>query len=381
VLVEASEEVHQLNRKSWAGYKAWGGILLLAAGVSIVRGAAKGKANTTDDSALNEKVVSYVRAKYGIPDTIKITAAPFQASNFPGFLISTITTDDGKQQKNTNVFMTNDHHYLIVGFIFPLGKDPKSEVVQHVREQFKVKDDTTLTAGPFHDSGFSNFLATTVTADNGKGKQTQDFYVTGDNRLLVLGSILNLGLDLRREALRTIVTANQPGQGPAHAPVTIVEYADLECPMCGKLHEFFEKDLLPKYGDKVRIIFKEFPLVQIHDWSLTAAIANECVYKIKPEAFAAYRSFVFQNQSTTNAANVRDNLLGYADQVGVDRVRLAGCLDSKASLQRVDEGTREAKQLEIQSTPTCFINGRMLLGFPSPEAYYKAVDEALKEAK
>ena len=381
MLVEASEEVHQLNRKSWAGYKAWGGILLLAAGVSIVRGAAKGKANTTDDSALNEKVVSYVRAKYGIPDTIKITAAPFQASNFPGFLISTITTDDGKQQKNTNVFMTNDHHYLIVGFIFPLGKDPKSEVVQHVREQFKVKDDTTLTAGPFHDSGFSNFLATTVTADNGKGKQTQDFYVTGDNRLLVLGSILNLGLDLRREALRTIVTANQPGQGPAHAPVTIVEYADLECPMCGKLHEFFEKDLLPKYGDKVRIIFKEFPLVQIHDWSLTAAIANECVYKIKPEAFAAYRSFVFQNQSTTNAANVRDNLLGYADQVGVDRVRLAGCLDSKASLQRVDEGTREAKQLEIQSTPTCFINGRMLLGFPSPEAYYKAVDEALKEAK
>jgi protein-disulfide isomerase len=65
----------------------------------------------------------------------------------------------------------------------------------------------------------------------------------------------------------------------------------------------------------------------------------------------------------------------------VDRVRLAGCLDSKASLPRVDEGTREAKRLEIQSTPTCFINGRMLVGFPNAEAYYKAVDAALKEAK
>jgi protein-disulfide isomerase len=370
-----------LIRKSWAGYQVWGGILLLVAGVSTARVVAKVKESALDDSALDEKIVSYVRQKYGIPDTVKITASPFQASNFPGFLTSTITTDDGKQQRNNSVFLTNDRHYLIVGFIFGLGDDPKNEIVKHVREQFKVPDATTLTVGPFHDSGFPNFLATTVTADNGKGKQTQDFYITGDNRLLVLGSILNLGLDLRREALRTIVTSNQPTQGAAHAPVTIVEYADLECPMCGKLHEFLEKDLLPKYGDKVRLIFKEFPLVQIHDWSLTAAIANECVYKMKPEAFAAYRSLVFQNQTTTNATNVRDNLLGYADQVGVDRVKLAGCLDSKASLQRVDEGTREAKQLEIQSTPTCFINGRMLIGFPSPEAYYKAVDAALKEAK
>jgi protein-disulfide isomerase len=56
-------------------------------------------------------------------------------------------------------------------------------------------------------------------------------------------------------------------------------------------------------------------------------------------------------------------------------------MDSKASLQRVDDGAREARQLEITSTPTSFINGRMLVGFPSAEAYYKAVDAALKGAK
>ena len=151
--------------------------------------------------------------------------------------------------------------------------------------------------------------------------------------------------------------------------------------MCARLHAFLEKELLPKYGDKVRVIFKEFPLVQIHDWSLTAAIANECVYEIKPEAFAPYCSLIFENQAATNAANVRDTLFGYSDQVGVDRVKLAGCLDSKASLPRVGEGASEGKRLKIQSTPTSFINGRMLLGFPSAEAYYKAVDEALKEAK
>ncbi|MGD0129181.1 MAG: thioredoxin domain-containing protein [Terriglobia bacterium] len=366
-------------RKNGSSYQLWVAVLLLVTWVSIAHGVARVKANAIDDTALDEKITIFVRARFGIPDTVKITASPFQASNFQGFLASTITTDDGKQQKNTSVFVTADRHYLIVGMLFPLGKDPKNEIVQHIRQEFKVPETTTLTVGPFHDSGIPNFLATTVAAQSDKGKQTEDFYATSDNRVFVMGKILNLGVDLRREALKTIVTTNQPSQGPAHAPVIIVEYADLECPMCGKLHLFLENDLLPKYGDKVRVIFKEFPLVQIHDWSLTAAIANECVFKLKPEAFAPYRTLIFQNQTTTNAANVRDNLLAYADQVGVDRSNLAGCLDSKASMPRIDEGTSEAKKLEVQSTPTCFINGRMLVGFVSPDAYYKAVDEALQE--
>jgi protein-disulfide isomerase len=357
-----------------------GGILLLAAGALIARGEAKVKANAPDDAALNEKIVSYVREKYAIPDTVKITATPLQTSNFPGFLSSTLTTDDGKQQKNSNVFLTNDRHYLIVGFLFALGTDPKAEIVQHIREQFKIPEATSLSLGPFHNSGFPNFLATTLAADNGKQKQTQDFFITKDNRILVVGSILYLGLDPRRERLRTIVTKNQPTQGPAHAPVTIVEYADLECPVCGRLHEFLVKDLLPKYGDKVRVIFKEFPL-PMHDRSLTAAIANECVYQIKPEAFAPYRTLIFQNQAATNVANVRDNLLSYADQVGVDRVKLAACVDSKASLPLVDVGAREGKQLEVISTPTCFVNGRMVVGYTTGDPYYQAIDAALKDAK
>jgi protein-disulfide isomerase len=369
-----------LIRKKWASYAVFGAILLLIAGASIADEVAKPKAHGHDDAAMDGKIISYFREKYGIPDTVKLTATPFQSSNFPGFLASTITTNDGKQPKKTDLFLTDDRHYLIVGFLFACSAGPQREIVQCIREQFKIPESISLTAGPFHDSGFPNFLATTVTAENGKQKETRDFYITKDNRTLVSGSIFNLRLDLR-EALRTIVTTNQPTQGPAHARVTIVEYADLECPMCARLHEFLEKELLPKYRDEVRVIFKEFPLVAIHDWSLTAAIANECVYEIKPEAFAPYRSLIFQNQSGTNAANVRDILLGYADQVGVDPVRLAGCLDSKASLPRVDEGTREGKHLQISSTPTSFINGRIVVGFQSADAYYKTVAEALKEAK
>ena len=368
-------------RKRWASCAVLGEVLLLVAGVLICGGVAKSKARLSEGNALSEKVVSYVRQKYGIPSVVKLTLDPFEPSTFHGFLSSTLTSDDGKDSKKTKIFVTDDHRYLILGQLYAVGSNPKGEIVQHLRQQYKIPETTNLTVGPFHKSAFPNLLAATVTAENGKVKQNQDFYITTDNRTLVLGGILDLGVDLRRIALRTIVTTNQPSLGPATAPVTIVEYADLECPMCERLHQFFVNQLMPRYKDKIRIIFKEFPLVTIHDWSLTAAIANECVYQIKPEAFAPYRSLIFRNQVTTNAANVRDLLLGYADQVGVDRVMLAGCLDSKASLPLVDAGAREGKELEVHNTPTCFINGRAVVGLMSPELYYQAVDEALKEAK
>jgi protein-disulfide isomerase len=354
-------------------------ILLFVLGLWVAWGVGKPRADAAADAALDEKVASFIHARFGWPDTVKVSANPFAASSFPGFLTATVTTDDGKKPSTNTVYLTSDRRYLVLGFLFALHNDPKEEIVKHIREQFKVPDSVAFEVGPFHNSEFPSFQAVTVSIEN--GKQKREFYVSKGSNILVLGDVYNLGTDLRRQALRTIVLTNQPSQGPEQAPVTIVEYGDLQCPMCGRLHEFLEKDLLPKYGDKVRVVFKEFPLYAIHDWSPTAAIANECVYQMKPEAFAAFRSLVFQNQAATNAANVRDSLLAYADQLGLDHLKLAGCMDAKGSLALVNAGAEEGKRLGITSTPTCFINGRMLVGFPSPEAYYDAVDAALKGTK
>jgi protein-disulfide isomerase len=205
-----------------------------------------------------------------------------------------------------------------------------------------------------------------------------DFYVTKDNRCLVVGTIFNLTVEPRREVLRTIVTADQPSQGPASAPVTIVEFSDLECPMCARVHEFLEKELLPKYGGKVRVVYKEFPLPTIHDWSLLGSIANQCAYQINPATFAPYRSLIFKNRINLNATNARDLLLDYGEQVGLDRLRLGACIDSKASLPRIEENVREGNVLGVTATPTSFVNGKRLVGMESADVFYKAVDEALR---
>ena len=101
-----------------------------------------------------------------------------------------------------------------------------------------------------------------------------------------------MGGDPRDDIVRLISLKDQPAQGPASAPVTLVEYSDLECPVCAKLQEELENEIVPKYGDKLRVVFKEFPLVSIHDWALNGAIAAQCVYQIDPSKYVAFRSAV-----------------------------------------------------------------------------------------
>jgi protein-disulfide isomerase len=327
------------------------------------------------------KVLQYIRDRFGVPDTVKLSLDSVRSSFASDFYEASINVDDGKNKRNQVVLVSKDGRYLIVGNILPLGSDSRDEILRRIREAFKIPAATNLAVSEYRKSPVSDFSETVLTADDGKSKREQPLLVSKGARYFIVGEMYNLGVDLRREALATISMRGSPSQGPADAPVTIVEYADLQCPSCARLHEFLEKDLLPKFPGKIRVIFKEFPLVAIHDWSFTAAIASECVYQISPPLFVPFRTLVFQNQALINATNVRDMLLSFGDQVGVDHVRLASCLDAKSTLPRIQENTLEAKRLNIQSTPTCYINGRMIVGLPSSEAYYMAVNEALRAAK
>jgi protein-disulfide isomerase len=143
------------------------------------------------------------------------------------------------------------------------------------------------------------------------------------------------------------------------------------------MHEFLETKVVPRYGNKLRVVFKEYPL-PMHDWSFTAAIADQCAYEINPSTYVPLRTAIFRNQQLINIANLRDSLLSYGEQAGLDRVQLAGCLDAKSSLPRIQRDMAEAKRIEVISTPTVFINGRMMVGLPSEDAYFKAIDAALQ---
>jgi protein-disulfide isomerase len=271
------------------------------------------------------------------------------------------------------VFITKDGRCFVLGNVFALQQGSTAELIRCVREVTKLPPQTDLRIGTFNKTPYPQFLKSAITANDGKNTQTADIFITKDGRTGILGFVLPFREDFVQGMIKT---KDVPSLGPRNAPVTVVEYADLQCPTCAALHEFLEKELLPKYGDKVRVIFKEFPLPG-HDWSHTAAVANECAYEINPAAFPGYRTLIFANQNTINASNVRELLLSLGDAAGVNRSRLAACIDSKASLSRVEAGSQEGKDLGIYKTPTSFVNGRIIIGLPSKAAWDEIVDEAL----
>ncbi len=257
----------------------------------------------------------------------------------------------------------------------------REKIIQYIRQRFHIPDSVKLTVGDFRESVYPDFYAITLTLDDGKDKKSQPFFAAKDGRYLVDGSIYTLGGDARKDIIQLISLADEATQGPATAPVTLVEYSDMECPVCARFHETLETDIIPKYGDKLRVVFKEFPLTAIHDWALTAAVAAQCTYQIDPARYVPYRSLVYKNQSALNADHIRDELLHLAAEAGIDNMKLASCIDSQASLPRVEASTREAQALGIAQTPTSFINGRAFVGAPPLADIYKLIDEALSDSR
>ena len=331
------------------------------------------------DAALREKVIGYVRERFGLTSAVTVTADHFKPSLHPNFTETTIYTDDGKKKSPNVAYVTKDLKLLVLGRLVAVRGDPKAELIETLRQQFKIPAATSVTATDFKPSSFPELLTSSVTVTEGaKPMDAQEFFLTRDGRALVVGAIYNMTLDPRINALRTINLVNQPRLGPAKAPVVLVEYSDLQCPTCARMHDFIENDLVKKYPGKIQVIFKEFPLAHIHDWSLTASIANQCVYQISPSNFVPFRSLVFKSQPGTNAGNVRELMLTHGEQLGIDRLRLAGCIDSKASLARVEANFIEGKNVGVKSTPTTFVNGKMLVGLPETEAFHKEIDAALR---
>lgn len=342
---------------------------------------------TKSEPPSRDKVLGFVRERFGVVSTTQLSISEFQPSPDPDFLQATITSSDGKQSKDQPLTVSKDGRYLFMGPLVPLGpKADASEITEIIRNQFKVPADVSLTANDLTPSKFPGFLATKVTASKGTQTNTLPFYVTDDKKFMTLSNdIYRLNVDPRKEVLRTIVLKDQPSQGPANAPVTIVEYADLECPSCARMQQYLETDFMPKYGSKVRVVFKEFPL-PMHEWSRFGAIANECAYQMDPSKFVPYRTLIFQHQNDVdavqaNSSQVRDLLLGYGQQVGLDRAKLGVCYDSQASKGRVDAGRQEGEDLGVNQTPTFYIDGRPFPG-PPPEVFEQAVQDALAaEAK
>src|SRR5580704_2445582 len=111
---------------------------------------------------------------------------------------------------------------------------------------------------------------------------------------------------------------HQPSFGPTDAPVTIVEFGDFECPSC-RAEAPLLRELIPQlFPNKVRIVFKDYPLESIHPWARAAAIAGRCVYRQNPQAFWKFYDWDHQNQDDITVENLKTKVLGWAAGNGIN---------------------------------------------------------------
>ena len=166
------------------------------------------------------------------------------------------------------------------------------------------------------------------------------------------------------------VTDDDPSYGSSGAKVTIVEFSDYQCPYCLQAVPILKR-IQKTYGDRVRVVWKDYPLTQIHPLALKAAQAAHCAGEQKK--YWEFHDRLFDNQSALDT----DDLRKHAQAAALDMPRFNSCFDSSKYADRVREGMEMGNRLGVSSTPTLFINGRVLPGAYPYDDLAAIIDEEL----
>ena len=267
----------------------------------------------------------------------------------------------------------------------------KERILANLTLKFPPLAQAKVVMGDIEPSGFAGL-------DHGSFQingQTQQFLVSQDDKklFLIAGEPIDvshskdeieaeqakMAADREKELAQAI--QGMPVRGNADAPVTIVEFSDFECPYCERGFKTVEQ-ILDKYPNDVKFIYKHFPLVQIHPWAKSAAIAAVCATEQDPKAFWKLHDSFFENQKQINPGNVMDKAKGFLADAGIDMDKWSTCAtdDSseahKAAEKTVDESIKTGQSLGVQGTPGFFVNGKFVNGAQPLSAFEPLIEQA-----
>jgi len=169
---------------------------------------------------------------------------------------------------------------------------------------------------------------------------------------------------------RVAVAATGPAKGPEDAGVTIVEFSDFECPFCRRAAPTIA-EVLGKYPDDVRLVYRQFPLPG-HRRARPAAEAALCA--AEQDAFWPYHDRLF-----ANAQQLADeDLLRHAEELGLDQKRFAECFEARNFSKQIDADVAAARAAGVTGTPAFFINGLMISGAKPAADFYEIIDRELE---
>jgi protein-disulfide isomerase len=211
-----------------------------------------------------------------------------------------------------------------------------------------------------------------------------DFLISADGKTLARLE----KFDLINDPVFSIDIAGRPIRGNPAAKVTVINFDDLECGYCARLHQELFPATLEHYKDKVRFVYKDFPLVEIHPWAMRAAVDANCLAAQSPDVYWSYVDYLHSHGQEVSGEN-RDITKSYAalDRIArqeatltrLDLGKLDVCL-AKQDESQVRASSQEALALGVESTPQVFINGERFDGALPQQQVWMVIDRALRDA-
>lgn len=263
----------------------------------------------------------------------------------------------------------------------------QQRIERQVRARFELPPDVEVKVGQPKPSDFTGYDAITVTI-SGHGKaQPVDFLLAKDGKTLARLTKIDLTKDPYAENMSKINLQDRPVRGNPNAKVTIVNFDDFECPFCSRMHSTLMTEILPQYGDRVRIIYKDFPL-PMHPWAPHAANDANCLAKESPEAYWEFADYVHANQRSitgpdnnlVKSSNELDHItMDFGKKHGANADRLQACIKAQSD-QAVKASTAEGDSLGVSATPTLFVNGQRLEGAMDADEVRAVLNQQLQAA-
>jgi len=274
----------------------------------------------------------------------------------------------------------------------------KERILANLRLQFPQLEEMNATVG---DLSPSEFAGLDIGSFSIPGRGEQKFLVSHDDTKLwlVSGDPIDVSLSAEqvqakiaeREAAKARAAAemNQkledaikglPVRGKPDAPVTIIEFSDFQCPYCARGANTVEQ-LLEKYPDDVKFVFKHFPL-NFHPWAKPAAIASHCAGLQDADAFWTLHDKYFEAQRSLNPGNVLDKSKEFLAGSEIDMGQWSACAEDtgsdayKAASAAVDADMALGQSLGVSGTPGFFVNGTFLNGAQPVTAFEPLIEKA-----
>jgi protein-disulfide isomerase len=263
------------------------------------------------------------------------------------------------------------------------GIDPalSRRIELQVRSEFDLPADVNISIAARKPSQFTGYETLPIVLSHGAKTQEIDYLISNDGAKLVHLDTM----DLTKNPADSINIAGRPIRGNSSAKVTVINFDDLECPYCARMHQELFPRTMAHYGDKVRFVYKDDPLTELHPWAMHASVDANCLAAQSGAVYWTYVDYLHgHGDEITGPDRNLQKSVAALDRVArqeatvskLDEDKLNACI-AKQDETQVRASAKEAEALGLEGTPELYVNGERINGAVPEDQLWAAIDRAL----